>query len=457
MRSNGSLRRILVAGAGIGAISCLVLILAAGRSSPTGELSSSFLPSTIRNQPAAQYIQHTLRGLNSDAEDKLRGIDLHRHRRVREHSRRHAARTKKAHRDSAFSLLDPDRLEPKLASKFDRFNRGQTLADLQRSLGSSLFSATAAARKEPAQESARIAQLERAQLPGALAVIPRDMLPVPARLVVHAKTLPTKKKAGVKAPAADFKAKARTTMLTMNSDGLGYRGVNVGYTKTPAEYVPRTGGRLMHNFGVNTGEEGAWAGEDHWADDDEQEPIDALFTGPFLHGDKYWAPLFGARAPQAVARPTQLAELERADVEDHNGIPELHLAAAMTSVPHSRSPEQQSARGRAAGLLLRAKEQAGRAGVEQRGVAIDAEAAAEDAAWVAAGSRGPVDGEGGEGGVRSARVAAQAMEDGAVGDEEEREALETLRAAMTDAQQEMPGHREHVKSRPRLTTRCCPL
>ena len=68
-------------------------------------------------------------------------------------------------------------------------------------------------------------------------------------------------------------------------------------------------------------------------------------------------------------------------------------------------------------------------------------AAAAQAAWLAAGSQGPVNAGGG---VLNARSAAGSMEDGAVDGGEESDAMSTLRAAMADSRQKIPGHREAV-------------
>jgi hypothetical protein len=78
------------------------------------------------------------------------------------------------------------------------------------------------------------------------------------------------------------------------------------------------------------------------------------------------------------------------------------------------------------------------------------EAAAEAAAWMAAGSQGPVN-AGGD--VLDAKMAARSMEDGAVADSEESDAMNTLRAAMVDARQKTPGHREPLARRPRMSNR----
>ena len=51
----------------------------------------------------------------------------------------------------------------------------------------------------------------------------------------------------------------------------------------------------------------------------------------------------------------------------------------------------------------------------------------------------------------NARSAAGAMEDGAVGDDEEADAIKTLRDAMTDSRQKQPGHREPVARKLRMT------
>jgi len=272
----------------------------------------------------------------------------------------------------------------------------------------------------------------------------------------------------------------------MLTDHLSYRGVNTGYPEDTVKYVPREGGALMHAGGVNTGEEGAWKGEDHWVD--EQVPIAETFSKHFGiqpapgHPDgfalnKYWAPVFGARVGRGVeGRQTQLTELAGAEVEDHNGIPELRLDAmepqrrsslrssSTSSAQFARSPEKReqgreseeravttpampstSAQRREA---ERDAEERSRQVREQKEYSPDAEA--QKTAWLAEGSQGPVNAGGG---VLNARSAAGSMEDGAVADVEKSDAMSTLRSAMSDSRQKTPGHREAVARQPRMTDR----
>jgi len=333
---------------------------------------------------------------------------------------------------------------------------------MQQSLSSALFRVKG--RAPPVRLDPRIARLEKAKLPGPLASIPKDML---------------------------YGDKAPTTML---ADRLGYRGVNTGYKEDPVEYAPRVGGKLMHEGGVNTGEEGAWEGEDHWVD--EQVPIGETFGKNFgvqpapghpegFTINKYWSPVFGARRHGAApGRPTQLAEIDGAEVEDHNGIPELRLEGASRHATQAREPAARSAlssrrpggsvpRGRAQEREVeREDEERARTTPRQPAVAAQqresvrdseerrqarhagkkgsTDAAAEQAAWLAAGSQGPVNAGGG---VLNARSAAGSMEDGAVAGDEESDAMATLRAAMADSRQKTPGHREAVAPTPHMSDR----
>jgi hypothetical protein len=462
------MRRLLAASAGMCAVGCAVLLLDAGRL-PNGLVALReipVLPSGVssRRHPAALYIQQTLKGLKSDADEKLAGRNLHRHARRKgaagSQSRGQLARAE-APKAARVNMLDPD-VEEARERKFERFERGQTLADLQRSLSSPLFSAQGRARAMPPADQARIAKLESAKLPGPLDAIPKDML---------------------------NEEKAQTTMLT---DRLSFQGVNTGYPEDRVEYVPRVGGKLMHSFGVNTGEEGAWEGEDHW--DDEQVPIGESFSTHYglqpapghpegFGVNKYWAPVFGARGGTGTLRhETMLAQVE-AEVEDNNGIPELRLDEAskesasrssLRSIPSpsssgAGSSRQERAQGREeeredeerARTMREKPSKTAQRREEERDVAEQAqareqqkqytpEAAAEAAAWMAAGSQGPVNVGGG---VLDAKMAARSMEDGAVADSEESDAMNTLRAAMVDARQKTPGHRERVARRPRMSTR----
>ena len=78
------------------------------------------------------------------------------------------------------------------------------------------------------------------------------------------------------------------------------------------------------------------------------------------------------------------------------------------------------------------------------------EAEAEKAAWLAAASQGPVNAGGG---VLNARESAGSMEDGGVADNEESDAMQTLRSAMADSRQKTPGHQEPVARHPRMSNR----
>jgi hypothetical protein len=459
-------RRLLAASAGLCAVGCAVMLLDAGRL-PSGLVALReipVLPSGIspRRHPAALYIQQTLKGLKSDADEKLEGHNLHRHARRKgaagSKSRGQLARAE-ARKAAWANVLDPD-VEEARQRKFEHFERGQTLADLQHSLSSPLFSAQGRARAVPPADQARIAKLESAKLPGPLDAIPKDMLNA---------------------------EKAPTTMLT---DRLSFWGVNTGYPEDRVEYVPRVGGKL-HAFGVNTGEEGAWEGEDHW--DDEQVPIEESFSTHYglqpapghpegFGVNKYWAPVFGARGETGTPRrETMLAQVE-AEVEDNNGIPELRLDEApresasrsSLSIPSpSSSVAGSSRRERAQGReedreaeekarTMREKpsktpqrreeerDAAEQAQAREQQKQYTPEAAAEAAAWMAAGSQGPVN-AGGD--VLDAKMAARSMEDGAVADSEESDAMNTLRAAMVDARQKTPGHREPLARRPRMSNR----
>ena len=460
-------RRLLAASAGLCAVGCAVLLLDAGRL-PSGQVALrdiTVTPSGVspRQHPAALYIQQTLKGLKSDADEKLAGRNLHRHARRKgaagSQSQGQLARAE-ARKAARATVLDPD-VEEAWERKFERFERGQTLADLQRSLSSPLFSAQGRARAVPSADQARIAKLESAKLPGPLDAIPKDMLNA---------------------------EKAQTTMLT---DRLSYRGVNTGYPEDRVEYVPRVGGKLMHAFGVNTGEEGAWEGEDHW--DDEQVPIRESFSTHYglqpapghpegFGVNKYWAPVFGARGETGTPRRESMLAQVEAEVEDNNGIPELRLDEAskesasqssLRSIPGPSSGAGSSRRERAQGReeereaeerarTLREKpsktaqrreqerDAAEQAQAREQQKQYTPEAAAEAAAWMAAGSQGPVNAGGG---VLDAKMAARSMEDGAVADSEESDAMNTLRAAMVDARQKTPGHREPVARRPRISTR----
>ena len=461
-------RAVLAAVAGLCAAVCAAVLLGAGAErAPGGAVALeriAVLPSGVseHRQPAARYIQQTLKGLSHDADEKLAGHNLHRHRRAKHGGAAGArARAPAGRRPAALaSALDPDVVEAR-ARKLERFERSQTLADLRHSLSSPLFSAQGRAHTVPYAERARIAKLESAKLPGPLDGIPKGMLGA---------------------------AKAPTTML---ADRLSYRGVNTGYPEDPVEYVPRVGGKLMHAFGVNTGEEGAWAGEDHW--DDEQVPIGQTFSTHYgiqpapghpegFGVNKYWAPVFGARGKTgAPRRATMLAQVE-AEVEDHNGIPELRLDEApadsasrssLRSLSASSSGAASSGREHAQGReeAREAEERVRTARhtpsktaqrrEEERDAAEQAQAreeqtqsasgaAAESAAWMAAGSQGPVNAGGG---VLDARSAAGSMEDGAVAGSEESDAMSTLRAAMADSRQKTPGHREPVARQPRMSNR----
>ena len=448
------LRRLICAGAALCAVSCCILLLGAGSAPRASELRSiSVLPKGIngKQHPAAQFVQQTLKGLTHDADEKLKGLNLHHHMR----SSGVSGKLRRAipNRKAAIGG-DPDGVG---GGKYDRFDRGQTLADLQQSLSSPLFSANNKARTEPivpVAERARIAQLENVKLPGPLANIPKDMLTA---------------------------EKAQTTMLT---DRLSIKGVHTGYAEDPEVYVPRTGGILMNVLGVNTGEAGAWQGEDHW--DDEMvgteralsPEIDDPWIGQAheLSGsigaqpghpqgftvNKYWAPVFGARMNgDHDFRPTQLAQIEDAEVEDDNGIPELRLNAARRH-SISRSSLRSASPPPSSSLLAhttQASEEHAQEREEQRDIALrnqqtrnrtpyTQEDKAAAAAWLAAGSQGPVSAGGG---LLNARSAAGAMEDGAVSDDEESDAIKTLRDAMTDSRQKQPGHREPVARKLRMT------
>ena len=452
-------RRLIAACAGLCAAAACCMLLRTEREPRADALRSiAVLPQHIAiKQPAARFIQQTLAGLTSDADEKLHGHDLHRHARIAAaQTGAPGKKTRRAgHGKKTSSALDPDAK----STAFDQFERGQTLAELQRSLGSPLFSAEKKARRLPLAESAMIAKLERSKLPGPLAGIPKDML---------------------------AKAKAHTTMLT---DNLRYRGLNTGYPEDRVEYVPREGGTLMEG-GVNTGEAGAWDGEDHWLD--EQVPIEETFSQNFGtqpapgHPDgfavnKYWAPVFGVRRGRGVSgRPTQLAELEGAEVEDHNGIPELKLdvmprrtsrsslrSSSTFSADFSSSSPQKREQGRESEERAKTTPDRPSEYVQPREAQRDAEqsdrkmphqtehspeAEMQKAAWLAEGSQGPVNAGGG---VLNARGAARSMEDGAVADDEESDAMSTLRSAMSDSRQKSPGHREAVAREPRLTNRLC--
>jgi hypothetical protein len=177
-----------------------------------------------------------------------------------------------------------------------------------------------------------------------------------------------------------------------------------------------------------------------------------------------------------------LAQVE-AEVEDNNGIPELRLDEAskesasrssLRSIPSpsssgAGSSRQERAQGREeeredeerARTMREKPSKTAQRREEERDVAEQAqareqqkqytpEAAAEAAAWMAAGSQGPVN-AGGD--VLDAKMAARSMEDGAVADSEESDAMNTLRAAMVDARQKTPGHREPLARRPRMSNR----
>jgi hypothetical protein len=570
------MRRLLAASAGLCAVGCAVLLLDAGRL-PSGLVALReipVLPSGVspRRHPAALYIQQTLSGLKSDADEKLAGRNLHRHTRRKgaagSQSRGQLARAE-ARKAARVNVLDPD-VEEARERKFESFERGQTLADLQRSLSSPLFSAQGRARAVLPADQARIAKLESAKLPGPLDAIPKDMLnaekaqttmltdrlsfrgvntgypedrveyvPHVGGKLMHAFGVNTGEEGawegedhwddeqvpigesfsthyglqpaqghpegfGVNkywAPvfgargesvARQSQAKLKAQETTMLTDRLSFRGVNTGYPEDRVEYVPHVGGKLMHAFGVNTGEEGAWEGEDHW--DDEQVPIGESFSTHYglqpaqghpegFGVNKYWAPVFGARGETGTPRrETMLAQVE-AEVEDNNGIPELRLdedpkesasRSSLRSIPGpSSSGAGSSRRDRAQGREEEREDEERARTVrekpsktaqrreEERDVAEQAqareqqkqytpEAAAEAAAWIAAGSQGPVNAGGG---VLDAKMAARSMEDGAVADSEESDAMNTLRAAMVDARQKTPGHREPVARRPRLSTR----
>jgi len=230
---------------------------------------------------------------------------------------------------------------------------------------------------------------------------------------------------------------------------------------------------------------------------DEQVPIGETFGKNFgvqpapghpegFTVNKYWSPVFGARGDGAApGRPTQLAEIDGAEVEDHNGIPELRLESASRhaaqareltarsalssrrpggSVPRSRAQEREEEREdeekarttpRQPAMAAQQRESE-RDSEEQRQHARHAEktgsadATAEQVAWLAAGSQGPVNAGGGD---LDARSAAGSMEDGAVAGDEESDAMATLRAAMADSRQKIPGHREAVAPAPRMSDR----
>ena len=571
-------RAVLAAVAGLCAAVCAAVLLSAGAErAPGGAVALeriAVLPSGVseHRQPAARYIQQTLKGLSHDADEKLAGHNLHRHRRAKRGGAAGArARAPAGRRPAALaSALDPDVVEAR-ARKLERFERSQTLADLRHSLSSPLFSAQGRAHTVPYAERARIAKLESAKLPGPLDGIPKGMLgaakapttmladrlsyrgvntgypedpveyvPRVGGKLMHAFGVNTGEEGawagedhwddeqvpigqtfsthygiqpapghpegfgvnkywapvfgargevvGARKADAQLEAPETATMLT---DRLSYRGVNTGYPEDPVEYVPRVGGKLMHAFGVNTGEEGAWAGEDHW--DDEQVPIGQTFSTHYgiqpapghpegFGVNKYWAPVFGARGKTgAPRRATMLAQVE-AEVEDHNGIPELRLDEApadsasrssLRSLSASSSGAASSGREHAQGReeAREAEERVRTARhtpsktaqrrEEERDAAEQAQAreeqtqsasgaAAESAAWMAAGSQGPVNAGGG---VLDARSAAGSMEDGAVAGSEESDAMSTLRAAMADSRQKTPGHREPVARQPRMSNR----
>ena len=452
--------------AGIAVASCVVLAWRHVLPDASRRPAALTLLGRVSAEPAARLMRVTLADLAVDAAEKLRGHNLHRHTRMRtdSHGVRHRGHTT-WRRD--ITQVDPDSVAAQLARRFDGFNRDETKGELREALSSGLFSATGQARKVPVREAARISALEHFRLPGPLASIPGGMLPEtkPRPRKKATATGSSAKSAAGRASARDFKAKAtQTTKLALVADGLSPSGVNVGYTEDPVEYVPRKGGTLMYEGGVHTGEEGAWEGEAHpqpGLDNDyldEQVPIEAMFSGNFgvmpsyagttRHPEgftlnKYWSPLFGARAPRGPAgRQQQLAQLAGVGVEKQNGIAELRLddtaEAPDKTFYFTKNGDVREAVPSASTVGLGER----RDGPGPR-VLQTPRAAGHDAARLDEESHGPVfDTVNGGPRTPSARKGASAMEDGGVTGTEKSMAMRTLHAAMADSRQDTPGHME---------------
>ena len=462
--SNAALPRVV---AGIAVASCVVLVWCHVLPDASRRPAAlTLLGRDSAREPAARLMRVTLADLAVDAAEKLRGHNLHRHARMRTdgHGVRHRGHTTWRRE---ITQVDPDSVAAQLARRFDGFNRDETKGELREALSSGLFSATGQARKVPVREAARISALEHFRLPGPLASIPGGMLPeTKPRARKKAKaTGSSARSASGRASARDFKAKAtQTTKLALVADGLSPSGVNVGYSEDRVEYVPRKGGALMYEGGVHTGEEGAWEGEAHpqpGLDNDyldEQVPIEAMFSGNFgvmpsyagttRHPDgftvnKYWSPLFGARAPRGTAgRQQQLAQLAGVGVDEQNGIAELTLddtaEAPDKTFYFTKNGDVREAVSSASTVGVGET----RDGPRQRVVQTPRAAGLQvrDAARLDEESNGPVNG-----GPRmhSARKGASAMEDGGVTGTEKSMAMRTLQAAMADSRQDTPGHVEH--------------
>ena len=452
--------------AGIAVASCVVLAWRHVLPDASRRPAALTLLGRVSAEPAARLMRVTLADLAVDAAEKLRGHNLHRHTRMRtdSHGVRHRGHTT-WRRD--ITQVDPDSVAAQLARRFDGFNRDETKGELREALSSGLFSATGQARKVPVREAARISALEHFRLPGPLASIPGGMLPEtkPRPRKKATATGSSAKSAAGRASARDFKAKAtQTTKLALVADGLSPSGVNVGYTEDPVEYVPRKGGTLMYEGGVHTGEEGAWEGEAHpqpGLDNDyldEQVPIEAMFSGNFgvmpsyagttRHPEgftlnKYWSPLFGARAPRGPAgRQQQLAQLAGVGVDEQNGIAELTLddtaEAPDKTFYFTKNGDVREAVPSASTVGLGER----RDGPGPR-VLQTPRAAGHDAARLDEESHGPVfDTVNGGPRTPSARKGASAMEDGGVTGTEKSMAMRTLHAAMADSRQDTPGHME---------------